>query len=331
MSYPILFGNMASTGDSLISLPTAYQTFINNRTSGTVRYVNYSLGNDSNNGLSKTSAKKTISAAVQSASNNDTIVLSPEVHVVTGDAWNRTVSGGGGQHAVLAVNYGRVARTNLWFVGYPGKTVIATSQSTITRDMGFFLGYDNCGVMGCILEKRASQGTDGELTANYHNGIWQGSTWTENDYGMGTSSANRPLILNCVLKNTHTSPVYNPAGNTGTNILSWVYNNRNDGYGGINNSLIYFNGTWQSGYSGVSGNGVTFNDSITSGSTVDDVYSTYSNIEESVSIDTSFWGRTGTNRGTDTNNRGPFSGTYSWANAFSSSGYSSRVFDGVNW
>jgi hypothetical protein len=329
---PLLFGNTASSGGGTFLLPTAYQSFIAGRTAGTTRYVSFTYGNDSNNGLSKTAAKKTISATVQVAGNNDTIVLSPEVHSVTGDAWNRTVSGGGGQHAVLAVNYGRVARSNLWFVGYPGKTVVTTQMATECRDFGFFLGWDNCGVMGVILEKRSSAGTDGALSSNYNNAIWHGTTWTANDYGMSKSSANRPLIVNCVLKNTATSPVYNPNGNSGTtDIWTSVYNNSADEYGGINNSLIYTSGSsdWSAGYSGTNPDGVTINNSITSRSSyVDDAYSVFSNFEASVSIDTSFWGRTGTARGTDTNSRGPYSGTYSWAAA---PDYSSVVFDGGNW
>ena len=304
------------------ALPTAYKSFIAGRTSGTTRYVSWTYGNNSNAGTSKSAPKKTIPSAVTASASNDTIILAPEIHYVTGNPYTNEA------HQVVSATTSSAVKTNVWIIGYPTKTVVCQyAPSASTRDSMFFGGGANSGIMGCILERDLTGGSEG-FTTNYMTAIWNG-----NDNSQGGGASTRPIIYNCVLKNasSDTAVVYRPGGASGNSLWSWGYDNSSDSYGSIQNSLIYMGTsyTWNGSYTGASGM-ITVGSTVFTGASYNsgDSQVSLTNVEGSFSLNTTGYYRTGTGYVTDTNSRGLYSGTYSWAPTL---GYPGVVFNGVNW
>jgi len=300
-----------------IALPAAYQSIVTNA-GNTVYYVNATSGSDNNNGTSRATAFGTIPKAVSVAGNDGVIVLSPEVHYLTGNAYNL------GNYGVASFTPSNATRRmNLRIIGYPGKTyIVHYNPGSANRDFHFALGSDNCAVIGCILERDLNGGSEG-MSSNYMTAIFG---MNEDNFG-AYSSTTRLKIQNCVIKNCGSSPTKRPGGTSGYDKFSWVYDNNNNSYAGIYSSLVYGGGSidWMSSYSGanVEANYVLSNISMgTSGVS-------FTGSSSNVSIDTSFWGRSGQSQSVaDSGGQGVYSGTYSWQNAT----YNFAVnFYGSNW
>ena len=292
-------------------LPSAYQSFINGRTSGTVYYVSSSQGSDSNNGTSKSTPFQTLAKCAETVSSNDTVVLAPETFTLTGNHYGM----GEGYFCISAYKGSGTtqvssAKTNVFFVGYPQKTkVIYKDVGSALRDAPFTLLSQDSGVIGLIMERELFGGNEG-FPEPYSMAIFKGN----NQYTGGTNLSNAPNVLNCVLKNASQSPTL--SGDTtdlGKNIFSWQYDNPNNAYFRLSNSTIHnANGSWQDSYSGA-GSSVGLYNILLSGSWNNDGKVSINSVESGQSLNTTNWYRASQSATVaDTNGRGVYSGTYSW-------------------
>jgi hypothetical protein len=306
-------------------LPSAYQSFINGRTSGTVYYVSSSQGSDSNNGTSKSTPFQTLAKCADTVSSNDTVVLAPETFTLTGNHY-------GMEHGYSCISAYKgtgnslvsSAKTNVWFVGYPQKTkVIVKDVGSALRDAPFTLLSQDSGVIGMIMERELFGGNE-SFPEPYSMAIFKSNY----QYIGGTGSSNAPNVLNCVLKNASQSPTL--SGDTtdlGKNIFSWQYDNPANAYFKLGHSTIHnANGSWQNSYSGA-GSSVAINNILLSGTYNNDGQVSLTSVESGQSLNTTNWHRASQSATVvDTNGRGVYSGTYSWQNA----SYPTSTFTG-NW
>ena len=303
-------------------LPSAYQTFVNGRTSGTVYYVSSSQGSDSNNGTSKSTPFQTLAKCAETVSSNDTVVLAPETFVLTGNHY-----GVGDGYACISAYKGAgttgintfTEKTNVWFVGYPQKTIVLTKDvGTGLRDHPFAWLSSSSGALGIVMERELFGGSEG-FADNYMVSLWK--------YG-GSSSVVRADFQNCVLKNASQSPTLSgDSTNLGINSYSWYYNNENNKYSALRNCTIHnANGSWQSSYSGA-GSALYINNVLLSGSYNSESQLDNDGAESGQSLNTTNWySATQSATVADTNGKGVYSGTYSWQHA----SYPASAFSG-NW
>ena len=305
-------------------LPTAYQSFVDARTSGTKYYISSSIGSDSNNGLTKSTPFQTLQKFAQVCVSNDTAILAPETFLLTGSHY------GIGEYACItsysnvSINASLAEKTNVWFVGFPKLTKVCTKNlGTAHRDHPFTFLSRNSGCLGLIMERELYQGS-GNFVQTYEVAIFKGG---DGKIG-GDSLSDAPNILNCVLKNASQSPTLNGnSTNLGVNSYSWQYDNPNTAYFKLSNSVIHnANGSWQNSYSGA-GSSVSVTKVLTSGSFNSDGQQTNSDCEQGITLDTTNWFRSGQSATViDPNARGVYSGTYSWH----LTSYPSSAFNG-NW
>jgi hypothetical protein len=309
-------------------LPTAYQSFVDARTSGTKYYISSSIGSDTNNGLTKSTPFQTLQKFASVCVSNDTAILAPETFLMSGNPYNFS----GGAHALISSHAnsndfgnGGSQKANVWFVGYPNKTKVAYYGSTPSniRDFPFIALSASSGVMGCVLERTLLGGED-NFVQTYEYSMFRGNTTA-----FGGGSSTRATILNCVLKNGNPAPVLNPNGVQGINAWSWSYDNDRNKYFALTNSTIYnTGGSWTASYEGADG-AISVTDTIVSGTYGTDakISQTGLGLEGSVTLNTTNWFRNSQSATVaDTNSRGVYSGTYSWHLA----SYPSSAFNG-NW
>jgi hypothetical protein len=312
------------------SLPTAYQSLVDSRTTGTKYYVSWSVGSDSNNGTSKSTPFKTLAKVAQTVTSNDTVILAPETHFVSGDHYQ--ISGdNSGIAPVISPYYNTgsspTVKSNVYFVGYPQKTWVVAYGNTNRRDAPFFIGGNGCLVIGCILERQVGLGGSEGFNAPYMYSILHGTQ--SNNLAYGGSSANRIKIWNCVLKNTSDAPTQRVGGVNGADYFSWIYDNPTTAYGHIDKTTIYNGGTgntWTNSYSGAS-NAVDVSDLLSKSNAYGDAKSFISSQESNVALNsTGFYRSSQSATVADTNSKGAYSGTYSWHLA----SYPASAFNG-NW
>ena len=294
-------------------LPSAYQSFVNARTSGTIYYVSPTYGSDSNNGTSSTTAFQTLAKVADTVSSDDTVILAPETFTLTGNHY-----GIGDGYACISAYKGSgtteintlTEKTNVWFVGYPQKTkIIVKDVGSELRDAPFTLLSQNSGVIGLVMERELFGGS-GNFPEPYSMAIFKAN----HSFLGGTGSGNAPNVLNCVLKNASQSPTLSgDSADLGKNIYSWQYDNPSASYFKLTNSTIHnANGTWQNSFSGAS-NSVIFNNILLSGSWNNDGKASFNSIESGQSLNTTNWYRASQSATVaDTSGRGVYSGTYSW-------------------
>ena len=305
-------------------LPTAYQSFVDARTSGTKYYISSSIGSDTNNGLTKSTPFQTLQKFASVCVSNDTAILAPETFLLTGSHYAV------GDYTCITsysnsnIDASLAEKTNVWFVGFPKLTKVCTKNlGTAHRDHPFTFLSRNSGCLGLIMERELYQGSD-NFSQPYEVAIFKGG---DGKIG-GDSLSDAPNILNCVLKNASESPTLN--GNTtnlGVNSYSWQYDNPGSAYFKLSNSIIHnANSSWQNSYSGA-GSSVSITKVLTSGSFNSDGQQTNSDNEQGITLNTTNWFRSGQSATiVDPNTRGVYSGTYSWH----LTSYPASAFNG-NW
>ena len=310
----------------LYGLPSAYQTFVNGRTSGTVYYVSSSQGSDSNNGTSKSTPFQTLAKCAETVGNNDTVVLAPETFTLTGNHYGM----GEGYYCISAYKGTGTTgitteKTNVWFVGHPNKTKVITKDlGSQLRDHHFCMLSSSSGALGIIMERELFGGSS-NFSNNYMYAIFKGNDGFQ---GSGSTST-APYILNCVLKNASQSPTLSgDSADLGVNKFSWVYDNPLAKHYQISNSTIHNanQSSWDGSYNGQN-NAVDASHLLLSGSYANESQVSLSSVESGQTLNTTNWHRNSqTASQTDTNNRGVYSGTYNWAGV----SYPSTAFSG-NW